>query len=428
MPLAINPVGTIKDIPAEAPKIYNERYKHSIVDSAYQPETSILSMVGGTPRLVEYYRQYLGVTEEPFSFQPAGLALYQSYTRIKQMIIKDDGDGAFSYDPETGQSAKDYSSHVIFDLAPIKGDCFITDIGDGNAGLCMITEQPEIRNFTANKVYLVSWRMMGILSREMYGELNKRVVHDYVYSKDSALMGGNAVITTGDYEVQKSLMKWAITLSGHLFRTFYWNPEKTFALITNNQHKVYDQYLVDFLCTIIPNELREGYPYINRLSTQYGGREYGLHGELNIWDVLLRRDFNLLGQCNPRMGIVSTDRLYATRSYGTIRNSKFDKVIVGDPTLYNTMEAFFNMEGYPILTYDADNTTSYLFSANFYKGIPEGEFETLVLNILKDNVIDRKRLLKYCEGYFDLTKWQQLYYGGILILLILVTRKVDVGV
>lgn len=428
MPLAITPVGQIKDVPAEAPKIYNERYKHSIVDSAYQPETSLLSMVDGAPRMVEFYHQFLGQTEEPLPFQPEGMALYQSYTRIKRMIIKQEGDGAYNYDPDTGQSAKEYNGYVIFDLTPIRGDVFIADIGDGNAGLFVLTEQPEIRNFTANKVYYITYKLVSFLTEQMFDALNKRVVKELVYSKDSAMNGGNAVISEGAYDDQKNLMKWLITITGHLYRNFYWNPEKTFALITQGEQKVYDQYLVEFLCAVTPPELRQGYPFINRLSTQYGGREVGYHGSLSIWDVLLRGDFHLLGQCSNRIGIVDVNRLYATRAYGTIRNSKFDQVLVTDPENYGNMQPYFNMDGYPILTYDADRSTTYMFTAEFYKGQASTEIEHLVLDILRDRVIDRKRLLKYCDTYFNLTRWEQLYYGAILILLIQATRKVDVGV
>ena len=428
MALAINPVGTLTDVEPEAPKIYSDRYKHSIVDSAYQPETSLLSTVQGTPRLVEYYRQYLGVTEEPLPFQPNGMALYQSYTRIKNLIIKDDGDGALNYDPDTGQGGKDYNAYVVFDLTPIRGDVFITDIGDGNAGLCLVTEQPEIRNFTANKVYLLTYKLIAILGENMFQELDKRVVDDLVYSKDSALNGGNAVIDTGAYQDQKELMKWLMTITGSLFRNFFWNPEKTFALIEAGKRPVYDQYLVEFLCNVIPAELHQNYPFINRLSTQYGGREIGYYGDLNIFDILLRGDFHLLSQCSNRIGVVDVTRLYNTRSYGSIRNSKFEEVLVTNPENYGVAEDYFNMEGYPILNYNPDKSTTYLFSAEFYKGNPQTEFEQLVLGILRDRLIDRKRLLKYCNTYFDLPRKDQLYHGAILVLIIQACRKVDVGV
>lgn len=428
MALAINPVGKIEDVQPESPQIYGDRYQHSIVDSAYQPETSILSTVQGTPRLVEYYRQYLGKQEEPLPFQPEGMALYQSYTRIKNLIIKDDGEGALNYDPDTGQSGKDFNAYVIFDLVPIRGDCFITDIGDGNAGLCIITEQPEIRNFTANKVYLITYKLVTILSNQMYDALNKRVVQELQYSKDSALNGGNAVIDTGDYNDQKELLKWCMTITANIFRKFFWNPEKTFALIEQGKPPTYDQYLVEFLCAIIPPELRQNYPFINRLSTQYGGREIGYYGDLNVFDILLRGDFHLLSQCSNRIGVVDVTRLYNTRAYGSIRNSKFEQVLVTNPENYGTMKAYVNMDGYPILNYNPDSSTSYFFSAEFYKGNPQGEFETLTLNTLRDRVIDRKRLLKYCETYFNLSPKDQLYQGAVLILIILACRKVQSGV
>lgn len=428
MALAINPIGTVKDVPPETPKIYNERYRHAIVDSSEQPETALLSMVSGSPQLTEFYHVFGGKQEEALPFQPSSLPIYQQYTRIKQLIIKVEGDGAYDYDPETGQSSKVYNAWVIFDLAPRQDDCFVVDIGDGNAGLMVITEQPEMRNVTANKVYMIAYRLVGILTKQLYDELDKRVVQELVYSKDSAMNGGNAVITPGDYNNQKDLMQWLITITGHMFRNFFWNSEDTFALITKGENKVYDQYLVNFLAAVIPPELRQGYPMINTLSTQYGGREIGYYGSLSIWDVLLRGDFHLLSQCSNRIGIIDVRRMYATRSYGTVRNSKFDQCLVTDPENYDTMEGFYNMDGYPILTYGADNTTTYLFNWEFYKGIPKTEIEHLVIDVLKNRVVDRPRMLRFCEKYFELSRWEQLYYGAILIFLIQVSRKIDVGV
>lgn len=427
MAFATKPVGEAKPLEKDAPKIYHEDYKHSIIDSAYQPEMSILSMVDGAPRLVEYYRQFLGRDEMPIAFQPNDVSTYQSYTRIKQLIIKQEGNGAYQFDPDTGQSTSMYSGYVIFDLTPIRGDVFIADIGDGKAGLFVLTEQPEIRNFTSNKVYYITYQLVSILSNNLWEELNKRVVSELVYSKDSAINGGNAVITTGDYDIEKKLMGWIRTISDYLMSTYYWNNEKTIA-IKEGQQWIYDPYLVEFITAVIPTSLRPRYAWINQPSIQYGGHEFGYNSTVNIWTVLLKRDFNLLPICKREAGKISTLSMSNTRLYGNIFNSTFDYVIVTDPDNFVPGERYYNFDG--AVPYQAPKVEkfTYIFTEEFYQGLPQNDFESLIIDVLKNGVIDRRKLLAYCEGYFNLDYQAKLYNGAILMLLLQASRKIGTGI
>lgn len=423
MAFSTNPLGKPTPIEPEAPKIYSDHYQHELVQSSYQPEFNLLSQVSGTPSKVEYYRQRLGASEEPITFQPNDLSTYQSYLRIKDVIIMEEGDGSYEYDPQTGESAKNYNGWIMFDLTPIRGDVFITDIGDGNAGLFVIIDQPTIPNFTANKVYYLTYKMVAILTRNHYEELSKRVVEELVYSRDSVLNGGNAVISTETFDTEKQLMKWLVTICNYIMTEFYWNPEKTIAYDLNNE-MVYDQYLVKFLANIMPGDLTNSYPWINTFSTQYGGRDYGFHGTINIWDVLMRKDFNLLPLCNNKAWTLDCSRLMNTRAYGNLRNSKFDKVIITDIDEYKKYKIYYNMDGFPLLTWGVETKITYLFSESFYKGVPTTPMESLIIDILRDDIIDRKKLLAYCNGYFNLERIDQLYHGAILILLLQASRKI----
>jgi hypothetical protein len=424
MGLKTTPLGQELPPEPERPKIYSNTYKHTIVDSAYTPETSLLTMVDGTPRLMEYYRRELGPDEELSTFQPDNSAVYQSYARIKNLVGKQDGAGAYAFDPTTGQSSGTFEMWLAFDLNPLQYDVAIMDIGEGRAGLFHITQQPEIRNDTSNKVYLCTFEKLGILTEDLFAQLDIRVVKEWVYSKDSALHGGIAIITDNEFTTAKELFDWRLTIANWLMNTFYWNPERTIAWEDGNGRKIYDQYLVKFLAAQMPADLRTSYPPINLFSTQYGGREYGGFGDITIWEILMRGDFNLLPMVkNSEITIVSTNRLINTRQYGNLRSSKFDWVVVADPERYQIQRAYFNMDGFPLLASSPEYKTTYLFTPQFYEGLPQNEFEHLVVDALKNQMVDREKLLAYCKGYFALDKWQQLYHGAILLLLIQVSRK-----
>lgn len=425
-----NALGTQGTPEPEVPGLYSEQYRHSLVVSTYQPETSLLSMVEGTPVMTEYYRQRLKRDEEPAPFDPDNAALYQPYNRIKRLIIKKEGKGAFNFDPTKGESDRRYTGFVIMGLNPIIYDCFIIDIGDGRAGFFQIYEQPEIMEFTANKVYRISFQLMGILNKYWADELDRRVQEELVYSRDSALNGGVAIITPGNFDMEGELFGWRTTIANWIMRNFWWNPERTIALpldeSTQKSAMVYDQYLVNFINAVFERDLRTSYPIIHQFSTQYGGRDFGMHGTINIWEVLLRGDFNLLSQCDNTASVIGVDRLVNTRLYGNLRSSKFQYFICTDPKEYRLYKEYYNMDGYPILRPSPEKKITYMFSEEFYQGDPQGEFEKLIVDILKEKMVPRERLLNYCKNYFNLSRMEQLYHGAILVMLIQASRRFGV--
>lgn len=428
--LAIGPLG--QDVPpeTETPGLYSEQYRHSIVTSTYQPETSMLSMVQGTPVEVEYYRQRLKADELPTSFGPDNAAVYQSYDRIKHLIIKQDGKWSFNFDPQTAQSDRKYTAWVAFEKPPIKFDVFIMDIGDGRAGLMQVIEQPEIPEFTANKVYKFTFQLMGILTEHWANELERRTQEEWVYSKDSALMGGVSIVTPQDFDMEGELFQWRTTIANWVMKNFWWNPERTIAYPAKQDAEksdmVYDQYLVNFINAVFERDLRTTYPIIHQFSTQYGGREFGYNGTINVWDVLLHGDFNLLSQCSNEATIIGTERLVNTRLYGNLRSSKFRWFVCTDPEQYKLFREYFNMDGFPILRPSPERKITYMFSEEFYKGEPQDEFEKLIVDILKKKMVPRDRLLEYCKNYFQLDRMKQLYHGAILVMLIQASRRFGV--
>lgn len=421
MAFSINPVGTANSPAPEELKIYSENYRHAVVDSFYQNENSILSLVPGTPTLCWYYRQAQRSSEEQHAYQP-GSGAYQPYTLIKELIIKEK-DSSFIFDEENGISFKTGTGYVIFGLTPLKGDTFIADIGDGNAGLFTITDKPRIMEFTANKVYEITYTMQGIVTPEIAAELESFVIEELVYSRDQHLNGGTPIITKGEYALKKEIESWVKTIVHYVYETFYWEEERTLAVPKERLH-YYDPYLTFAFLAMAKMDSRGGYPRIQTHSLEYGGNKAAQHGTFNIWDVMFRGDWNMLPRCKPQSAIVDVKRLYSTRMYGNIRSTAFDGVIVTDPENFLDMSAWISwrdtIPNYNVLP---NIEQGYLFSEKFYIGEPQGEFEHLVVDVLKNNIIDMERLLAYLKTYWELAKWEQLYYAPILLLMIAKSRK-----
>jgi len=424
--LSINPLGTVAPPEQEAPKIASERYRHTIVESSLQPETGLLTMYDGVPTLAEVYVPRIGADEESSPFGPSNVPVYQSYERIKNMILFQDGDGAFNFDPETAESTQELTVYWIANnYVPKKWTVFIMDIGDGYAGLFQVKENPQIMNLTANKGYQLTCQFIQILTEFYHQALVQRTVKDLSYSKDSALHGGSAIVTDGVLEMGEKLFQWNGTIANYIMREHYWDPERTIAFKgSGGRGMIYDQYLVNFICATMPPDYRNTYPIINQFGMTYGGREFGGRGDINIWEVLLRGDFNLLPECKKEAAIIDVGRIVQTRMYGSLRSSKFEYFVATDPERYLAVKSYNNIDGYPIIAPSKEETIpTYLFSEEFYAGNPQGEFENLVVDALKKKFVSHERLLAYCEGFFTLDERERLYHGAILLLLLQVARK-----
>lgn len=420
MALNIGPVGVAPSPEPESPKIYSEAYKHPIVDSVYQNEGSLLSMVPGTPVLTEYYRHVVKSGTEVHAFQP-GSGVYQSSTRIRELIIKFQ-DESYSFNEISAQSSRSGMAYVIFGLVPIKGDAFIADIGDGNAGWFTVTSV-STKEFTANKVYQIEFYFNGILNNDIAKELNDSVIEELVYSRDQHLNGGTPLISTGEFDLKKKVHSWFGTIARYVYEEFYWENERTLSYVKNDRH-YYDPYVVNAFMGAIGNDTGP-YPKLSLHTLEYSGNRRAQHGVNNIWDVIVRGDWNMLPRCKPTAAIVDVKRLYSTRLHSSMRATSFTGVIVTNPEDYGDMSGFLKWLDTSIMGVALPNEKigTYLFSDDFYKGKPAAGFEQMVVDIFKNNIVDLKVLNAYLETYWSLTKWQQFYYSPILLLMINKSRK-----
>lgn len=431
MSWSTKPLGDQTPPEPEAPRIHSESYRHAVVDSTYQPERVLLSQDSGTPRVCRFYHQFLEQSDEPKPFTLEGVGTYQPYEVIESLpLLLDDGNGSFSFNPQTAEVEKKYVARVVFDKVPTIHDVFIFDIGDGNAGLFAITDQPEIREATANKRYEFQFAFLSIVNEQIDVILESRVVKRWVYYRDSALNGGRTLISGTLEKTAKELFGWKTTIAQYILTEFYWNPENTIVFDRpgtpeGKTEKIYDPYLVNFLTAVITPDMRGRYPCINQFSLQYGGLEDARYGPINIWTFLLRHDMNILPLCSRKAKVIDVNRVEATRLYGNLRSSRIRHFITTNPDDFKKYSAYINVDGYPILKPSPEYDISYMFSEGFYLGHPTGEFEDLVYSSYRDQLIDHERLLKYVKDYFKLTPMERLYHGAILIRLIDLSRKIQ---
>jgi len=401
-----------------------ESYKSDIIESRYVPQTSLLSMVPGTPTRTHYYRQYLGQSSEQHNFQPESIETYQSYTLISNLIMKiDNGNGNFNFLPDSGQVEHQLTGYILFDLTPNKGDVFIKDIGDGRAGLYVITQQPELRTIQADKVYAFEASLEAVMTTAIQQNLDIKTVKKLYYSKDSAVAGGNAVLTEEDYALNKRLYDAKFAIQDDLLSRHYFSDEETVVVPNAENDLLYDPYLAKFLSFVIPANEIAPREKIRCLNVNYWVEGRNMQEPVTVWDMFYRNDFAYPARYKQSMYVHNRASLLGTRGYGNVYFSKMNRVI----TVHNAGSSRYpyNYTG-SVIPIPGNNRPPlpavgiewpYFFGDNFFEGKGTA-LQQFVWQMFRDRTIDKKGLLAVLDGYWLLDDTSKLYMGGIYILAI----------
>lgn len=413
--------------PNEPQLIYDEEYRHPIVASNYVGSTGLLTNISGKPYMTEYYRQVMGASTEAHGFQPDSIETYQSYERIKGLILKIDGELTNNWDGEWNVIGQEGVARAIFDLGPVPHDVFIADIGDKRGGLFELNSEPRLRTIAMDKIYEFDIKLIAIVTKEIEENLNKKTVKELVYSKDSAVKGGNAVLTVGDYQANVELAKLETVLIQDYLSEFYYEGERTIVIPNDDDELVFDPYLAKFLSytfTTRKTGLRDS---IATLGITFGRSAVGT-SKLNIWDMFLQLNFKHPERYNQKYYLFNAYHLRNTRYYGNVSFSKMNKVILTEshgasalayreygPILFDAIFQVGKQTDIPIEGVEG-TPKSYFFSDDFYTGNSSDANEKFIFDFFRDQVVDKAALLKVINDYWSLSPIQRCYLGGIYVL------------
>ena len=404
------------------------------MESIDTPQTGLLSNVTGTPVRCEYDRTAQGASEEQIGLQLDDLSTYQSYTRIRNLILKFQGEEAFSFDETVAEASKTVTAYALFDLVPLMGDVFIADVGDGQAGLYQINGNPRIATINADKVYEFDCLLIGLVTKEIADNLNSKVIKELVYSKDSALHGGNALLAKEDFDINKELDTQMRTIARYYLSKFYWESESTIRLPNGfifgdrNYRNVYDQYLVEFVTNVFPLRMLGYTKPVSRLEVA-GYMNNGKNFQVTVWDLFKRCDWSILPSVKPTMWLKDRRDFFGTRMGGTFCDSKFDGAIINDEEAYSTVLPpyygyMYNGQYKTAGTYELP---TYIFSEKFYQGSYDNEFEKLLVDVFRDNLVNKKAILTQCKAFYNYPLEVQVYYGALLVGLIIKASVSNAG-
>lgn len=419
------------------PKIYGNDYRHAIVDSQYTPSTSLLHNVSGQPIRCDYYRQYLGQDEEVVGLQLNDIATYQSYTEIRNLVYKRDGDPSRNWNEERYEVHQTWMGFFVFDLLPLKADMFVQDIGDGRAGLVQLTKTPEPMSVFRDKVYQCECTLIAEMTQEIEDNIRSKVVETSWFSAESAIKGGHAIISETDRTLNSQLDRWAYMITQHLLTKYYWNPERTIAIVHSyldgQQQPVddyyYDPYLVRYLQRVIPSHYIAGCSRIENLNF-FVGRNFGYDKEQTVWDCFLQGSFDFLPMMGQDLYKYNRSTMLNTRGYTGFIATKFDYILLPSEFVFNELKNAYTTRDNGLAYFpelQKPEKVPHYFSKEFFEGSYANEFEQWCKEFFGDRTVDRAKLLELCKQFHTWEAKDQIYRAGILISAIVTSKRVFGG-
>lgn len=439
-------------------------YQSATVDTRFEPLASILQHVSGsTWTLQAYYSQFVDADNESSPHQISRPAAYQQYIRINGLEVKVTTPLSESQDPETKSFEVTGNARIFSGLIPNKGDVFVADIGDGRQGLFTVTSSDR-KTHLKNSGFEIAYQLKEFLKEATQQDLDAKTVKTVKFIKDLLYFDHNANLLNTDFSQRVDLYEQSKKLVDYYFRDFFSIEHSTF-LIPGQSKATYDPWLVRFLTKILGTNEHRLMQRIKVPSTDLP--EYR---NTTLWDCIQEGSDFALPYAQFKMRAVSTSYFRARAQIGGIYYTSIEQILfpydgrtdvdrfhdqcvgvrstgtgignAGDrpssrvPSDKNI--TYVQLEGLPLpgeldlgesipdFSYVlADD--SYVLSNAFYKGQTplKSNLERLVLQLLKDETIERETLCRISNTVMYMPELERFYFIPLILTLIRVALRTN---
>ena len=431
------------------PVIHSQPVRTNVVDTKYNPLSSLLTNVEGSKWVIDYYSQIIDSSDALTGQDIGQSGVYQQYKLIKNLEIKVDSDLSTSQDPESKSMTVVGTAHIHSMVIPNNGDVFIADIGEGRPGLFQITNS-EKRSISTQSIYLIEYTLIDYAddSRERKKDLDSKVVQTFYYLKDYLNYGQNPLVITSEYDSFLKLHDLQEDLIESYFKWFY-SVEKKTLLIPGQPEWVYDHYLTKFVLGLINTDEN---PKI-RHTKVFNVEEDAYLSEPTIFDAILKRDKYLLKTINNKMGLVSkfgfsVDPMMEGFRFANIPYIVYPIVdqpifksvtpmvrkIISSTPLQNVPTRSGDLMGILPLNVVLNSTTAlpelpeivpvlqdnfYVFTESFYQNnVVTSQLEWIVHKFLNEQPINASEIYNVSKNFTNWGGLERFYYIPIIIAMI----------
>jgi hypothetical protein len=430
--------------PIETVRVSTDDIKTPVVDTKWIPRSSLLTHIGGSSWIVDYYSQVLDTDSNLSGQQYTKNPVYQSYKKINNLEIKVQTPLSTDQDDASKEMNVTGSGTLYPSVIPNEGDMFVADIGEGKNAVFRITSTRKNSIFK-EACYDISY-VLDTDNLDKQTDLDQKTIITYYFHKDFLYAGSNPLVIKTDMDTLVNIKKVYDIMLYQYFKRFYSNEFKT--LVVPSQLKpTYDTYLSKYILDMFSTSEANELAYMKLLNLD----EDRVSRCDSLWDALKYKDISLLNTAFRKIGLVSSLTFNRTPTFNGVRYSGIgavvypkDPYLTVDHTYVNNVKVVeaaglqpsadsesssnilvraINLRNlnsdlgdslYPVTVDDY-----YVLSENFYNNTQQqSTLETAVNAYLNNSQVDIYQLYNTAKTFHSWGSLEQFYYVPIIMTLI----------
>ena len=276
-----------------------------VVDTRYDPKSSLLTHVEGAGWTVNYYSQVLNTDNAPLGQQPDRNPIYQQYMYIERFELKVTSPLTNSQDAVTKEITMTGTANVYPHVKPNKGDMFIADVGDGRAAIFQVTSS-EQKSIFKDTCYTIDYLLINYTTPALRADLDSKVIKKFAFRNDFLDYGQSPMVVYSEAEQIRKLETYFAEIVNVYFKSFFSNEYKTL-IVPGQEAPIYDHFLVKAVKAFFNTWDCPDIKFVKLLNLDDDNNMK----QPTIWDMLYDLNQGLLNYIAPKCGLVST-RLFTS--------------------------------------------------------------------------------------------------------------------
>lgn len=329
MPIAIEdtsdyiPSSLVEKVHQTQPHVVSPANITPIVDTRYEPLSSLLQYVDGSSWVVDYFSQLVTQSSEASPQQPNQHPVYQQYINIKNLELRVTSALAYLQDSNTNETILTGTATLYPGVVANEGDMFTGDVGDGRLGVFLINDVTR-KTQLLETCYEINYSFTGYADnhRQLLADLQVKTVQVDYFVKDLIGKGSKPYLAEEQVVTLDRLKRCIKELVGLYFGKFFDREYRTL-IVPEMAESTYDSFLIKALTSMLDVEDH---------TLMRGLKTYNVDGaeainNLTIWDIVLGNSIDLMPVATTRMWLVGTQNFNKWPLLGSIYHSRINSAV-----------------------------------------------------------------------------------------------------
>lgn len=400
----------LSNIEKTEPTTDNTRLMESDLEVKYDEQVEISKLISGYEWTVNYYNAQGDLSDYQDNFDSTLDFGIIDYVEYKNLVLYLDS-------PLEMVKPEELQGEALLDLniIPKPSDVFIAKLIDGRYGIFTLT---SIKRgvYNLSNVFKIGFKIYQIvdsLKDPIIEKIKNSTYTELYYNKDYIKDSSIPVLSKtqkDDIEYFNSVLKDLVKQYSRLFIT----PENYFIpLFKDDVYRYYDPNIIKFMLRFIP---------ITELNNKM--EIFNLPTEITILDYIAD-DSIFLSEVNKYLKFIENVSDYPNPYLMEVRFSPIGRIITAGEDYDKDLE--FKNPGIGDNLFPKISNKFYVFGEDFYsvlykeKNIEEVNltvFETLILNLINREPLDKEQLYDVLDNLSGLNKMQQYYFLPLSYVLV----------